>query len=140
MYSTGYTSHTDLAQVRVLDPACGGGNFLAGAARRLVAFATRRGLDQEAQIALVQRNLWGLDPDPVACFLTEMQLRSTLQQAWQEVLHNPKLQIHQADGLALPWMPCIDLFVANPPYLAAKNTDLSGYQLAQQRIKGIHAK
>ncbi len=159
----GYTSHADLAQVRVLDPACGGGNFLAGAARRLVAFATHRGLDQEAQIALVQRNLWGLDPDPVACFLTEMQLRMTLQQAWQEaghknwdwerqggipcdtqvypgmgqptqeVLHNPELQIHQADGLALPWMPCIDLFVANPPYLAAKNTDLSGYQLAQQR-------
>jgi SAM-dependent methyltransferase len=159
----GYTSHADLAQVRVLDPACGGGNFLAGAARRLVAFATRRGLDQEAQIALVQRNLWGLDPDPVACFLTEMQLRTTLQQAWQEVghkswdwerqgeppcdtqvysemgqptqevLYNSELQIHQADGLALPWIPCIDLFVANPPYLAAKNTDLSGYQLAQQR-------
>ena len=133
----GYTSHADLAQVRVLDPACGGGNFLAGAARRLVAFATRRGLDQEAQIALVQRNLWGLDPDPVACFLTEMQLRTTLQRAWQEagrknwdgerqgepacdtqvypgmgqptqeVLHNPGLQIHQADGLALPWLPCI---------------------------------
>jgi len=159
----GYTSYADLAQVRVLDPACGGGNFLAGAARRLVTFATHRGLDQEAQIALIQRNLWGLDPDPVACFLTEMQLHTTLPQAWQEAgyegwdwerqseppcdtqlypgmskpiqeeLPNPKLHIHQADGLALPWIPRIDLFVANPPFLAAKNTDLSGYQLAQQR-------
>ncbi|MFL5586291.1 MAG: TaqI-like C-terminal specificity domain-containing protein, partial [Ktedonobacteraceae bacterium] len=45
------------------------------------------------------------------------------------------LHIHQADGLALPWdgEPCVDLFLANPPYLAAKNTDLSGYRSAQQR-------
>jgi hypothetical protein len=51
----------------------------------------------------------------------------------QETLPNAELHIHQADGLALPWIPCIDLFIANPPYLAAKNSDLSGYQLAQQR-------
>ena len=41
--------------------------------------------------------------------------------------------MHQADSLALQWEPCVDLFLANPPYLAAKNNDLSGYRLAQQR-------
>ena len=42
-------------------------------------------------------------------------------------------QIHQADSLTLPWERCVDLFLANPPYLAAKNNDLSGYRSAQQR-------
>jgi SAM-dependent methyltransferase len=121
----GYTPEADLARVRVLDPACGSGNFLAEAARRLVAFSTRLGLDQTAQAALMQRNLWGLDPDPVACFLAEMQLHA--------MQHNHRLHIHQADALTLPWEPYVDLFVANPPYLAAKNADLSGYQSTRQR-------
>ena len=118
----GYTPEADLARVRVLDPACGSGNFLAEAARRLVAFSTRIGLDQAA---LMQRNLRGFDPDPVACFLAEMKLH-TMQ-------HNQRLHIHQADALTLPWEPYVDLLVANPPYLAAKNADLSGYQSTRQR-------
>jgi len=121
----GYTPEADLARVRVLDPACGSGNFLAEAARRLIAFSTRLGLDQAARAALMQRNLWGFDPDPVACFLAEMQLHA--------MQHNHRLHIHQADALTLPWEPYVDLFVANPPYLAAKNTDLSGYQSTRQR-------
>jgi type I restriction-modification system DNA methylase subunit len=137
----GYLPGADLARIRVLDPACGGGNFLAAAARRLLAYSRLRGLDQAAQIALVQRNLWGFDPDPVACFLAEMQLLAAMQEAWQDQtwnlqetsFHDQVLQVHQADGLTLPWDPCVDLFVANPPYLAAKNIDLSGYQSTQQR-------
>jgi hypothetical protein len=33
----------------------------------------------------------------------------------------------------MPWEARVDLLVANPPYLAAKNNDLSGYRFAQQR-------
>src|SRR5215470_15302195 len=79
----GYLPGADLARIRVLDPACGGGNFLAAAARRLLAFAGLRELDRVAQIALVQRNLWGFDPDPVACLLAEMRLRAIVAEAWQ---------------------------------------------------------
>src|SRR5947209_4557647 len=124
----GYTAAHDLTQIRVLDPACGSGNFLAGVAHRLVSFGTRTNLSQEELATLISRNVWGFDPDPVSCFLAEMQLRA---------IHclPTDLNIHQADGLALPWdgEPCVDLFLANPPYLAAKNTDLSGYRSAQQR-------
>ena len=38
----GYILDANLAQVRVLDPACGSGNFLVGAAQRLVAFSAIR--------------------------------------------------------------------------------------------------
>ncbi|HEX3643754.1 MAG TPA: N-6 DNA methylase, partial [Ktedonobacteraceae bacterium] len=157
----GYTAEQDLSHLRVLDPACGSGNFLISATRRLMAFGRRVGLDDDALAALVQRNIWGFDPDPVACFLAEMQLQTTFAQEaaihssvrasresapdeeqiashkpicpQSKILHYP--HIHQADGLALPWEQCenVDLFLANPPYLASKNTDLSGYTPARQR-------
>src|SRR5579863_6453359 len=139
----GYIPTADLSRIRVLDPACGSGNFLAGAARRLVTSKLHTKTAQSEQIIkpenhhellqIVQRNLWGFDPDPVACFLAEMQLRETMQCAtgvpFPRKMH---LHIHQADGLALPWEMCegIDLFLANPPYLATKNSDLTGYRLS----------
>ncbi len=151
----GYIPTADLSRIRVLDPACGSGNFLAAAAHRLVisqvgtdlsrppSHNPEPNLAQPAQtlhpvnhhklLQHVQRNLWGFDPDPIACFLAEMQLRETVQRAtgtlFPRKLH---LHIHQADGLALPWEMCeeVDLFLANPPYLATRNSDLTGYRHA----------
>src|SRR2546421_223257 len=148
----GYTSQADLTHIRVLDPACGSGNFLVGAAQRLAASGKHMQLSQEEQALLVQRNIWGFDPDPVSCFLAEMQLYSMMNNVGAQFIaasndiHNaggrnslcPYMtnihpHIHQADSLTLPWERCVDLFLANPPYLAAKNNDLSGYRSAQQR-------
>ena len=121
-----YNSDTDLSTMRVLDPACGSGNFLAAATRRLAAYYTRIDPAQETLSTLIQRNIWGFDPDPISCFLAEMQL-STLAGVYEH------WHIHQGDALALPWgQPCVDLFLANPPYLATKNTDLSAYRSSQQ--------
>src|ERR1700680_4931637 len=58
----GYTAGADLSHVRVLDPACGSGNFLAGAAQRLFDFGERERLAQAERAQLVQRNIWGFDP------------------------------------------------------------------------------
>ena len=137
----GYTPDSDLRATRILDPACGSGNFLAAAAHRLVSFVTRTGLPQEECAALIQRNLWGFDPDPVSCFLSEMQLSAAVTPSVESVdalmpitVAATRWHIHQADGLALQWPePCVDLFLANPPYLAAKNTDLSAYPTAHRR-------
>jgi hypothetical protein len=126
----GYTPDANLRDIRVFDPACGSGNFLAGAARRLVAYSASSNLGQDDLIRLIQRNIWGFDPDPISCLLAEMQLNSIAQSPVPTPWH-----LHQADGLAFPWGSdaCVDLFLANPPYLAAKNTDLSTYLSAQQR-------
>src|SRR5690349_10242027 len=127
----GYTPAHDLSQIHVLDPACGSGNFLAGAARRLLAFGDSINLTKQRHLALIQRNLWGFDPDPISCLLAEMQLRTILSaEISMGKRRIPPLHIHQADGLAFPWEQSqpVDLFLANPPYLAAKNNDLSGYR------------
>jgi SAM-dependent methyltransferase len=129
----GYIPGNDLARLRVLDPACGSGNFLAGATQRLLAFGTCAGLSLEDRAFLIQRNLWGFDPDPISCFLAEMKLYAIMHTNISHPITFTPLHIHQADSLSLPWESCIDLLIANPPYLAAKNNDLSGYRFAQQR-------
>jgi SAM-dependent methyltransferase len=130
----GYTADADLSQRRLLDPACGSGNFLARAAERLCLAGHARGLNDTEVGETVTRNLWGLDADPVACLLAEMQVRSTLTTHGVSTASTLlPLHIHQADSLTLPWQPCVDLLVANPPYLAAKNIDLSHYCQARQR-------
>lgn len=129
----GYLPDKDLARVRVLDPACGSGNFLAGAAQRLLAFGLCANLSLEERASLIKRSLWGFDPDPISCFLAEMKLHTIIHNNISHSTTNASLHIHQADSLSLPWEPCIDLFIANPPYLAAKNNDLSGYRFAQRR-------
>ena len=121
------------ATFRVLDPACGSGNFLAAVARRLVAYGKQAHFSQEQLSTWLQQSLWGFDPDPVACLLAEMQVRTILA---EHDLSPAFLHVHQADGLAFPWheqQECVDLFLANPPYLASKNNDLSLYQSAGGR-------
>ncbi|HET8912471.1 MAG TPA: N-6 DNA methylase [Ktedonobacteraceae bacterium] len=131
----GYVSDANLSRIRVLDPACGSGNFLMEAAQRLAtSLASDSTLSSRKRASLFQHNLWGFDPDPVACFLAEMRLRTSFEaQVKQDLAASFPLHIHQADSLSLHWEPCVDLFLANPPYLAAKNSDLSGYRSAQQR-------
>lgn len=148
----GYIPQRELAPIRVLDPACGSGNFVAEATQRLVTYGKQAGLSGAAIAELVRHNIWGFDPDPVACFLAEMQMRNAffdqdmleremeegsekLKRSSNKGMHIGNVQIHQADGLAFPWQQGgqVDLLLANPPYLAAKNNDLSVYRSAHQR-------
>jgi hypothetical protein len=62
-----------------------------------------------------------------------MHLRTLIHSDVSRTIPFTSLNIHQADSLVLPWEPTVDLFIANPPYLAAKNNDLSGYNFTQQR-------
>lgn len=131
----GYTPERNLSRIRVLDPACGSGNFLAGATRRLLTYGEQTNRSSQQAARYIQRNIWGFDPDPIACMLAEMQLHSTFATTYPLGDALQRLHIHQADGLAFPWEAHgnIDLFLANPPYLASKNNDLSGYRSTHRR-------
>ncbi|GCF06592.1 N-6 DNA methylase [Dictyobacter arantiisoli] len=131
----GYTPDRDLSQIRVLDPACGSGNFLTGATQRLLTWGQHNNLSATRQARNLERNLWGFDPDPIACTLAELQMRTAFTERYPKSKALQRLHIHQADGLAFRWEnhANVDLFLANPPYLAAKNNDLSGYRTTHQR-------
>lgn len=141
-----YTPERDLSTLRVLDPACGSGNFLIEAVRRLLISTLRQETAPLSEKAfrqafhIVWKNVWGLDPDPVACCMAQIGLREVARELLGEDYRSRRssalsFHIHQADGLAVPWdgYEGVDLFLANPPYLASKNSDLSGYRSALQR-------
>src|SRR5712664_3250776 len=97
----GYRPDQKLAHLRVMDPACGSGNFLMGAARRLIAAGQHAGLSKRAIARSVQQQLWGFDLDPISCFLSEMQLRSILTSLdpQSQSRTTKAFHVHQADGL-----------------------------------------
>ena len=142
----GYTPERNLSTQRVLDPACGSGNFLIEATRRLLTSMLEQRTAHVSEkiyrqaLYRVQSSIWGLDPDPVACCMAQMGMgevaSNVLGESYRPRRSSPlSFHIHQADGLAVPWdgYEGVDLFLANPPYLASKNSDLSGYRSALQR-------
>src|SRR5437868_11439227 len=46
----GYTPDRDLSSVHVLDPACGSGNFIVGAARRLLTAGKHRSEEHTSEL------------------------------------------------------------------------------------------
>lgn len=130
-----------LGEVRalaVLEPACGGGAFLLGALRRLVAAYERLAARWRAQGAAappelaapgalaLRENLAGVDLDPTALALTELALRAAAGDAGDEPLVGARLIA--ADALELPALrralpapfaradPGFDAVLGNPPY------------------------
>lgn len=122
----GYRAGADLEHLTLLDPACGVGNFLAGAAKTLLAHGNVYQWSARRTLAALQANLWGLETDPAACALAEMRLRALAQSLAPG--HRLHFHVHQADALALPAAPRYAVVVGNPPYLAARHHNLQPYR------------
>lgn len=129
-----FRSSEPIERLRVLDPACGCGVFLAHAARRLAerlaqlgfVLGTKHGASHYS--ALVEANLFGVDKDPAACELA----RDIVTDQVRSLVGNAKLpgnffqtNICNADYLREPQWPSngsteqssFDLIVGNPPYV-----------------------
>ena len=69
------TEKTNLKDLRILDPACGSGQFLLTAFRHLLRSYQAQGLpDHEAVYHIVTLNLYGSDTDPVAVKIARYNL------------------------------------------------------------------
>lgn len=109
--------HESLTKMRILDPACGSGNFLYEALRAL------QGLEKEIverarsdfQFSLPARKgvgsgqLLGIDIDPLAVELTRLTLFLGQHEKHFET------DIRHADALFCAW-PKADLILGNPPF------------------------
>lgn len=129
----------DMASYRVLDPACGSGNFL------YVAYREMRRLEAETKRRLVERtrggqraqdafsyvttdHFLGLDNNPYAVEVAKVTLMMAKKLAADELhggqedvlpLDNLDATIRHADALLNPW-PEADVIVGNPPYLGRR--------------------
>ncbi len=101
---------------RVLDPACGSGNFLVEAARVL---AHRDGV---AVARILRERVFGVDIDPVAVKLARAALLELLPPRTSEptrraVSRALARNIAVGDALAMPPDRRFELIVGNPPFL-----------------------
>lgn len=136
--------HKRLAELRVLDPACGSGNFLYVALRELktleqdvIEWAARTFEVRTLRRSTGPHNLLGIDSDPFAVDLTRVSLWiGELQWAYRRGIRQPAEPIlgridqiecrdailaENESGEPVPaaW-PDADYIIGNPPFLGAK--------------------
>lgn len=131
-----------LAQVRILDPACGSGNFLYLVLRGLQELEHQACLEFEflfpesgkqsrTQTDTGPHNVWGIEVNPYAAELARVtvwigHLQWLLTHGYRYNSYpSPPLQILTQDailsskGLETSW-PSVDFIVGNPPFLGNK--------------------
>jgi len=121
-----------LGRLRVLDPACGSGNFLYVAYRELLRLELTLIQRLRSEFAppldlpsprVAVRNFFGLDNDPFAVELARITMRLAPTVALAELHHDLDLaspddaDIREADALFIDW-PAADVIVGNPPFQA----------------------
>lgn len=125
----GYVSSADLAGKLVLDPACGSGNALLAATQALAARGRVRRWGAERVAQEIERCIWGLDPDPIACNVTEMRLRRLISHVIPDLpaarRKTMQLHIHQMDSLSLPADARYHVVITNPPLATARGVVVS---------------
>ena len=100
---------------RVLDPACGGGAFLAPVARRMAESLQ----DSSAEIRLksIQQRLRGFDLDPFGAWMSQVFLDVALDGLYREAGARLRSVVRVCDSLEqAPRRTRFDLVVGNPPY------------------------
>jgi adenine-specific DNA-methyltransferase len=105
----------DWSRCRVLDPACGGGAFLAPVARRMVE--KRAGSQAADLISEIARRLRGFEIDPFGAWLSQVALDAVLLPLTREAGERLPIVVDVRDTLrAKASDRLFDLVIGNPPY------------------------
>lgn len=105
----------DWRSARVLDPACGGGAFLAPVARRMAASLE----NHRAEVALesIQSRLGGFERDPFAAWMSQVFVDAALGDLCSEAGARLRPVVRVCDSLdQTPEEEGVNLVVGNPPY------------------------
>ena len=105
----------DWATARVLDPACGGGAFLAPVARRMAT--SLNACPPQAALADIGRRLAGFEVDPFAAWMSQVFLEATLGDLCGGAGTRLPAMVRVCDSLEQTLaVEGFDLVVGNPPY------------------------
>jgi len=104
----------DWTTAKVMDPAAGGGVFLAHAATRMLTTLA----DYEPKLAIRQlkSRLQGLELDPHAAALAQVSLEVVLSDTIKAAGEGAPSFVRVCDTLEEPAIAAFDLVVGNPPY------------------------
>ena len=105
----------DWGSARVLDPACGGGAFLAPVARRMAA--SLKDCDARVTLESIQRRLYGFERDSFAAWMSQVFLDVALGDLCGDAGARLRSVVRVCDSLEQkPAREGFDLVVGNPPY------------------------
>lgn len=134
----------ELSKVRILDPACGSGNFLYVALRRMLdlwkeayVFAAAHGLPTFLPFQVTPAQLYGLETNvyahqlaSVVVWIGYLQWLNDNGIGWptepilrklDNIQHRDAILAHDADGKPIePAWPDADFIIGNPPFLGDK--------------------
>ena len=105
----------DWSKARVLDPACGGGAFLAPVALRMVK--SLGDIEPDVVLRDIERRLVGFELDPFAGWMSQVFLEAALGATFQTATEQPRRVVRVCDSLERQTSGRgFDLVVGNPPY------------------------
>ena len=131
--SVGYTDQHEIEYKKLIDLSCGSGSFLIRAVniltKKLIANSNSKENSKifpkqaEQIINKVKDNISGIDINPIACVLCQINIYFTLFKLIKIIIKNnkdydvPKFNIFNKDTLQLSFNTKYDYVVGNPPYL-----------------------
>jgi adenine-specific DNA-methyltransferase len=113
----------------LIDPACGGGAFLAPATIRIVEKLHAKGLRGEDILSHLEANVFGCEADEFLCWLSVVFLRMAVAGTIKETGREPKFTILHGDGLKLfeNYEQRFQVVFCNPPYRKMTKAELEPY-------------
>lgn len=105
----------DWNKCRVLDPACGGGAFLAPVAARILS--ENRSLSARQLVNAIAERVRGFEIDPFSAWCSQVFLEATAMEVCREAKQRIPPVVEICNSLLRPpGEPVFDLVVGNPPY------------------------
>lgn len=113
-----YNTNVELKNIKILDPACGTGNFLLGVVDYLYKKYVLMGkYSKEEIITIILKQIWGCDIDKNALNICKINIEMKFKKLTGVEVDLNKIQIYNEDFLLSFNKKEFHIIVGNPPYL-----------------------